>query len=160
VSKVGTPASSTPPTSAPAAGGDVAPDTGNDPHGGPAAVFNACLRTHGVPNMPDPTPGKGSPLPAGVDPSSQQFQKAVRECVQLVPADAPPDMVAHPVGPLLAFARCMRAHGVRRFPDPDDQGHFHQSALQRVENDSPIFRRALTTCRPLADNEPLARVPS
>jgi hypothetical protein len=159
VARVGTGRSSTSASSASAAPGNLAQDTGDNPHGGPAGIFNACLRTHGVPNMPDPSPGKGSPLPPGVDPNSPRFQKAVRECVKLVPADAPPDMVAHPVGPLLAFAKCMRAHGVAGYPDPDGQGHFHQSALSRVDASASVFQTALKTCRPLADNEPLARVP-
>jgi hypothetical protein len=138
-------------------GGSVPPDTGSNPNGGPAAVFFACLRTHGVPNMPGPGPGqKGSP--AGIDPNSPRFQNAVRECVQLVPADAPPDLVAHPVGPLLAFAKCLRKHGVTRFPDPDSEGHFHESALARVDMYSPLFQRAQKICLPLAKNEPMARV--
>jgi hypothetical protein len=138
-------------------GGSVAPDTGSNPAGGPAAVFVACLRRHGVPNMPSPGPGMKS-MPAGVDPNSPQFQKAVRECVQLVPADAPPDLVAHPVGPLLAFAKCMRKHGVPSFPDPDSTGRFHESALARIDMTAPIFQRAQKTCLPLAKNEPIARV--
>jgi hypothetical protein len=155
VANVGTTGSGSIPT---VAGDSTPPDTGSNAHGGPAAVFDACLRKHGVPNMPDPSPGKGSPLPPGVDPSSPRFQKALRKCVKLVPADAPPDMVAHPVGPLLAFARCMRSHGVTGYPDPDGQGHFHENALSRVDN-SPVFQQAIKACRPLADNEPLTRVP-
>jgi hypothetical protein len=138
-------------------GGTVAPDTGSNPAGGPAAVFFACVRRHGVPNMPGPGPGmKGNP--AGVDPNSPQLQKAVRECVQLVPADAPPNLVAHPVAPLLAFAKCLRKHGVTSFPDPDSEGHFHESALAGIDMSAPIFQRAQKTCLPLAKNEPLARV--
>jgi hypothetical protein len=159
VAKVGNSPPSASASGASAAPGIVAPDSGNDPHGGPAAIFDACLRTHGVPNMPEPSPGKGSPLPSGVDPNSPRFRKALRECVRLVPAAAPPDMVAHPVGPLLAFAKCMRAHGVAGFPDPDGQGHFHQSALGRVDANASVFQTAIEICRPLADNEPLARVP-
>lgn len=144
-------------SSPPVVSGSEAPDTGSNPNGGPAAVFDACLRTHGVPNMPGPSPGKLS-TPAGVDPNSPQFQKAERECVKLVPQDAPPALVPHPVEPLLAFARCMRSRGVTSFPDPDSQGHFHTSAMGGIDSNSPLFQTAIKTCRPLADNEPLTRV--
>jgi hypothetical protein len=110
-----------------------------------------------VPNMPGPGPGMKS-MPAGIDPNSPQFQKAVRECVRLVPADAPPDLVAHPVGPLLAFVKCMRKHGVTSFPDPDSEGHFQENAMAGIDMTAPIFQRAQKTCLPLAKNEPLARV--
>jgi hypothetical protein len=96
-------------------------DSDSNPAGGPAAVFFACLRTHGVPNMPVPGPGNWVAA-AGVDPSSPRFQQAERVCALLAPADAPPSMVSHPVGPLPAFARCMRKHGVSTFPDPDARG--------------------------------------
>jgi hypothetical protein len=42
-----------------------------------------CMRTHGVPNFPDPTFGGGglkSQLPSGVDPQSPAFQKAAAAC--------------------------------------------------------------------------------
>jgi hypothetical protein len=41
------------------------------------------MRTHGVPNFPDPTFGGGglkSQLPSGVDPQSPAFQKAAAAC--------------------------------------------------------------------------------
>ena len=141
---------------APSGGG--AADTGSNPAGGPAAIFDACLRTHGVPNMPGPSPGLQS-LPAGVNSTSPTFENAERECAKLVPQDAPPAIVSHPVAPLLAFAKCMRSHGVTSFPDPDNEAHFHDSQMQGIDPNSSLFQRAITTCRPLADNEPIARVP-
>ncbi len=132
-----------------------APDIGSNPAGGPAAIFDACLRTHGVPNMPGPLKS----LPAGVNPTSSKFENAERECAKLVPQDAPPAIVSHPVAPLLAFAKCMRSHGVTSFPDPDDEGHFHDGQMQGIDPNSSLFQRTITTCRPLADNEPIARVP-
>ena len=88
-----------------------------------------------------------------------KFENAERECAKLVPQDAPPAIVSHPVAPLLAFAKCMRSHGVTSFPDPDNEGHFHDSQMQAIDPNSSLFQRAITTCRPLADNEPIARVP-
>jgi hypothetical protein len=158
VANIGTTtAVSTPGASSPlAAGGSVAPDTGSNPAGGPAAAFDACLRTHGVPNMPGPSPGQEASVAAGVDPNSPAFQKATQECAKLMPQSAPPALVSHPVGPLLAFAKCMRSHRVPTFPDPDSQGHFDEGAMAGIDRDSSSFQDALKTCRALADNEPLA----
>jgi hypothetical protein len=43
-----------------------------------------CMRKHGVPNFPDPTPGPGGGfglnLKQTVDPSSPQFQRAAKAC--------------------------------------------------------------------------------
>jgi hypothetical protein len=41
-----------------------------------------CMRKHGVPNFPDPTPGGGLMLKkgSGLDPSSPQFQAAAKAC--------------------------------------------------------------------------------
>jgi hypothetical protein len=63
-------------------------------------------------------------------------------------------MVPHKVGPLVAFARCMRKHGVTNYPDPDGQGHFPASERQ-INTYTPVFQTAIRTCRPLADGEPL-----
>lgn len=157
VAALGTTAASAESSNTPVvSGGAVAPDAGSNPAGGPAAAFDACLRTHGVPNMPAPSPGRLS-TPIGVDANSPLFEQATKECVALLPADAPPALVSHPVGPLLAFARCMRGQGVSRFPDPDSQGQFEASGMAGIDPDTSIFQTAIKTCRPLADNEPLAR---
>jgi hypothetical protein len=137
--------------------GAVAPDAGSNPAGGPAAAFDACLRTHGLPDQAGPSVGRLS-TPIAVEPNSPQFAKATKACVALLPEDAPPALVSHPVGPLLAFAKCMRSRGVAGFPDPTSRGLFEQSAMAGIDPNSPIFQTAIKTCRPLADNEPLARV--
>lgn len=147
-----TASSSAAPTAPVVTGGSVPVDSGSNPAGGPAAVFDACIRAHGVPNMPGP----GEGMPAGFDQGSQQFQKAVKECLKLVPQDAPPADVSHPVGPLLAFAKCMRSLGVTTFPDPNSQGQFDESGMAGIDRESSIFQTALKACRPLADNEPIA----
>jgi hypothetical protein len=89
--------------------------------------------------------------------NSPQFEKAQGECAKLMPAEAPPQLVPHKVGPLLAFAKCMRKHGVSSFPDPDSQGHFHLSRLRQTDRNSPLFQTATETCRPLTAGEPISR---
>jgi hypothetical protein len=52
--------------------------------------FAQCMRSHGVPNFPDPqTQGGGSFFSGnGIDPNSPQFQSALRACRSLLPSGA------------------------------------------------------------------------
>ena len=50
-----------------------------------AVKFAQCMRSHGVPNFPDPVAGGGISIPAGVDPNSPQFQSAVQACQAELP---------------------------------------------------------------------------
>jgi hypothetical protein len=54
--------------------------------------FAQCMRSHGVPNFPDPPlGGQSTPAPskgAGIDPNSPQFQAAVNACQHVLPAGA------------------------------------------------------------------------
>ena len=47
--------------------------------------FARCMRSHGVPNFPDPSTAGVVHLGAGVDMSSPQFQDAQKVCQSLVP---------------------------------------------------------------------------
>jgi hypothetical protein len=44
--------------------------------------FSECMRSHGVPNFPDPTFGKGGEraFPSDVNPKSPTFQSAMKAC--------------------------------------------------------------------------------
>jgi hypothetical protein len=45
-----------------------------------------CMRSHGVPNFPDPTPTGLNLKNAGLDPAAAQFQRSLRACQQGLPA--------------------------------------------------------------------------
>jgi hypothetical protein len=67
----------------PGGGGPPPPPTAQQKQ--QALGFAECMRTHGVPNYPDPTfsAGAGKVLshpPAGVDPASPGFKQAVSRC--------------------------------------------------------------------------------
>jgi hypothetical protein len=47
--------------------------------------FSACMRSHGVPNFPDPTPGGGIQLPTDLDPQSPAFRSARQACKRYLP---------------------------------------------------------------------------
>jgi hypothetical protein len=99
-----------------AACGSSPPSTG--PEGSPAVSFSRCMRSHGVPDFPDPASGGGvpkvTPQQAGV--SNSRFQLAQRACAPLLqPTQA---QVPQIMTGLLNFARCMRSHGIPNWPDP------------------------------------------
>jgi hypothetical protein len=85
-------------------------------------AFASCMRRHGLSDFPDPIPGHGLQfnLPAGVAPGSPAFRSAQASCKHLVPQPGRGNAAesAGADSAALAFARCMRAHGVPSYPDP------------------------------------------
>jgi len=116
------------------------------------------MRDHGVSGFPDPqvttTPGGGSvgvrqAVPAGVG-SSPKFQSAQKACQGILP---PPGNGGHASqGPskqvFLAFARCLRKHGVSGFPDPNAQGQLTLQMISAagVDLKGPSFLTAARAC--------------
>jgi hypothetical protein len=49
----------------------------------------------------------------------------------------------------LAFARCVRAHGVPNFPDPDSSGHFNKQQLRQLGVSDSRLRAAQAPCQNL-----------
>jgi hypothetical protein len=108
-----------------------------------AVAYPACMRSHGVPNYPDPDSSGQLPKPdahhLGV--SSSQLQATQQACQHLLPNngdainvrsvqqcmladDCPKSLVQRVLNEERSFARCMRSHGVPNWPDPitDSQG--------------------------------------
>jgi len=57
-----------------------------------------------------------------------------------------------PAEQALAFARCMRSHGVTQFPDPNSSGNFPPSAKEISLNNPHQFQEARTACSHLLPN--------
>ena len=77
------------------------------------------MRSHGVPNFPDPRPGGPSVVPNWINPDAPAFLSAQKACAQFVGASGSPRATpANERVALLNLARCMRAHGLPSFPDP------------------------------------------
>jgi|HubBroStandDraft_6_1064221.scaffolds.fasta_scaffold34967_5 hypothetical protein len=121
-----------------------------------ALDYSQCMRTHGVTNFPDPrTAGPGAK--DAVDSNSPAFHAAETACQQYREPErtTTPAQRAQLEADLLAFARCMRSHGVSNFPDPNpdpnSQGDFNFAGTG-INQDSPTApqRAAVSTCLPAA----------
>ena len=85
-------------------------------------AYAKCMQSHGIKNFPEPNSSGGLTLTQGQslpDPSSPQFQTAAKACVSLRPAGVTPAQQAQQLQQAIAYAKCMRSHGVTNFPDPD-----------------------------------------
>jgi hypothetical protein len=123
-----------------------------------AVAFSGCMRSNGVQNFPDPasiqaTGRKPTLQQLGVSPS--QFQAARRACDHLLPnggsgPQEPARQSPTQLADELSFAKCMRSHGVTRFPDPTAQGGLSVEMVQAqgIDIHSPAVLRVVQACLP------------
>jgi hypothetical protein len=129
---------------------------------GPASspgALSRCMRANGASGFPDPIAGPsgavGLPLTVNSDGSltaegktfaGPAVRSAERACKAYLPSGSPPPKVrAQQLRQQLAFAHCMRAHGVQNFPDPSSSSG--QGALPAgINPQSPAFRTAAREC--------------
>jgi hypothetical protein len=101
-----------------------------------AVAYSGCMRSHGVPEYPDPDSNGNLPKDNAQDlgVSSSRYQTAERACRHLLPSsdttfiasltqclmnsDCPPAVVQQALTEGRKFAQCMRNHGVPNWPDP------------------------------------------
>jgi hypothetical protein len=116
------------------------------------AKFSACMRKHGVTNFPDPN-GQGVITihsGMGIDPGSPAFRSARTACDKLLPngGQPTPAQIAQRQQQMLAFSACMRAHGLKDFPDPSNGGlQIHVSPGSDLAPNNPTFRKAQQACK-------------
>jgi hypothetical protein len=137
---------------------------------GDPRAYSACMRSHGVPNFPDPdsngrikiTSGRdsGGQL-IGMDVNSPQFKGAARACQKLLPNGGRPTAAqrAKEQQAMLQYAQCMRSHGVPKFPDPKPGGALVIGKKAGVDPNSPEFKAAQQTCQQLVPGSPIAQQP-
>ena len=118
------------------------------------------MRSHGVPNFPDPSGDGGIPKPAVVSAmqkvSNSQANTAQSDCRSALPAGGSLSGQAyHPVTvqdqkDYLKAAACMRSHGVPNFPDPDfSGGNVSFPIPSSTDTHSTQFNEARRTCQKL-----------
>lgn len=108
--------------------------------------FAQCVRSHGVPDFPDPdSQGGFEPSQISGVEDSPQLKTASAACKDDLPAgvSAPTPAVE---ASLLKFAQCMRSHGEPDFPDP---GSTTTPPASAIDPTSPQFQRATKDCRSL-----------
>ena len=124
---------------------------------GGALAFSACMRSHGVPNFPDPTSGSnGNSVElqqgSGIDPNSPAYQAAYRSCQSLLPAGKANGGSVSPRvrTEYLRYAACMRSHGEPNYPDPTFNGNsVNLGNLSGIDTNSPQYQSASHACASL-----------
>jgi hypothetical protein len=118
-----------------------------------AVAYAQCMRSHGVPNFPDPDSqgnflinGQKANLPGG-----SVMDSADRACRHLLPNGGRMTVAQQQqaLKHALKFSACMRAHGLPDFPDPSAAGggvvmNLHGTGLSPQ---SPQFQAARQACR-------------
>jgi hypothetical protein len=132
--------SMTGPGGSPNAGGSAIPAS--------AVAYSRCVRSHGIPNFPDPDSSgqipKETAQQLGV--SDSVLRAATGVCSGLNPynsSGSQPAAGAQTIAERLSFSRCMRSHRVPSFPDPNSTGDYD---LRGIDPRSPVFKSAAVTC--------------
>ena len=103
---------------------------GNDSlaHAQKGVKFAECMRSHGVSNFPDPGASGKLTIDAvangsSIDTSTPAFTQAISACKALEPAGfTGSKRSSQQQQAALKFAECIRANGVKDFPDPIPNG--------------------------------------
>jgi hypothetical protein len=136
------------------------------PANAPLVAFSRCVRSHGVPNFPDPEAGASNakfPGARQLRVSSSQLSTAENACQRLLPAGLddqfPPSEVPLLLHGMLPFSTCMRSHGVPDFPDPavDSEGRpifpLSTHGISLSYSHSQQFSAAVGKCQNLAPRQ-------
>jgi hypothetical protein len=111
--------------------------------------FAGCVRSHGMPNFPDP--GSRGFKDAFAE-QSPAVLSAERACHHLLPGGGPPNQRAvhsqAQIAAMVAFARCLRSHGFPNFPDPTSSGELTHEMLAKagIELHQPAVPQAGDAC--------------
>ncbi len=134
------------------------------PHAQSFLAFSECMRSHGVPNFPDPAEGNLNLNGTGINPSSPSFEAAQATCNKLQPdngSSSIPPASKQQKEQLLAMSECMRSHRVPDFPDPttkpptSTQGYSIERGVasnlfllvpNTIKVNSPAFQQAANAC--------------
>jgi hypothetical protein len=113
------------------------------------------VRSHGVPDFPDPDSSGQIPKEAVVRAlggvSDSRARAATNACANLNPAgQGNPTLTAQEQQDYLKAAACMRSHGITNFPDPTfPGGRVNLSIPSSIDTKSRQFTQAAQTCTKL-----------
>jgi hypothetical protein len=116
------------------------------------------MRSHGVPNFPDPQISQHGggvsvrmAVPAGIG-GTPKFKSADQACRKLLPKGGPgsqPVVSPSEQAQYLKAAACIRSHGVPNFPDPTFSGGGVHLEHRGLNESSPVFKAAVQACESL-----------
>lgn len=130
-------------------------------------AYSRCMRSHGMPNFPDPTQVAGGGIQisgsrSGINPNSPLYQSTQQACSRLLPNGGRPAAAdqQRELTWMRHASHCMRAHGFPGFPDPTLSAPSNRAAYSTImSNDgvwlaipssvdvrSPLFDRAAAAC--------------
>jgi len=106
------------------AGSGGSPNAGGSANSSSAVAYSRCVRSHGVPDFPDPDSSGQLPKEAVVRAlrgvSDSRARAATNACANLNPAGrGNPTLTAQEQQDYLKAAACMRSHGINQLPRPD-----------------------------------------
>jgi hypothetical protein len=137
-------------------GSGASPSASRSSTFGPAVGFSACMRSHGLAEFPDPDSHGNLPkvTPQQLGVSTSQFNAARSACAHLLRPST--GQAQQTLNGMRDFARCMRSHGVRNWPDPtiDGDGRAVFDLHGRVNPDGPQANRASDECSHLLQPPP------
>jgi hypothetical protein len=115
--------------------------------------FADCMRSHGVPNFPDPTTSPRD-FKQAFNSKSPAFLSGATTCQHLLPrgGEGPsgqtPAQRRRQLAAGLAFARCIRSRGFPGFPDPTSDGQLTHQMLANAGIDihQPAAVQAADAC--------------
>ena len=117
-----------------------------------------CMRSNGMPTFPDPQRFVGGNVKLTIHQlvaNNPRFQAALSACDHLLPSrgsgsQETAQQQRTQLADELSFARCMRSHGVSRFPDPTAQGGLSVEMVQAqgIDVHSPAVLHVVQACLP------------
>jgi hypothetical protein len=136
-------------------GSGGSPTAGGSANSSSAVAYSRCVRSHGVPNFPDPDSNGQIPKVAVIralrEVSDSRAKAATNACANLNPAgQGSPALTAQEQHDYLRAAACMRSHGITNFPDPTfPGGRVNLSIPSSIDTRSRQFTQAAQTCTKL-----------
>jgi hypothetical protein len=117
-----------------------------------ALAYARCMRQQGI-DMPDPkfdAQGRmAMQLPAGIGPDNPEFKAADQACKQYAPSGEPERVDPQLQQQMVAYARCMRQHGIN-IPDPKPGEGIGVDGDAGVNPNDPKFKAADQACQQYA----------
>jgi hypothetical protein len=116
------------------------------------------MRSNGMPSFPDPQRFVGGNVKLTIHQlvaNSPRFHAALSACDHLLPSGPSGSLQTAQqqrtqLADELSFARCIRSHGVSRFPDPTAQAGLSVEMVQAqgIDVHSPTFLHVVQACLP------------